>query len=55
MACESGQLITWDEAFASELELAPGLDTLTNDSNPPVMPDASGRYPTAIPGQTKVM
>jgi len=55
MACESGQLITWDEAFASDLELAPGLDRLTDESNPPVMPDASGRYPTAIPGQTKVI
>jgi hypothetical protein len=48
-------LITWDEAFASDLELAPGLDTLTNESNSPVMPDASGHYPTAIPGQMKVM
>lgn len=55
MACESGQLITWDEAFASELELAPGLDRLTNESSPPVMPDANGKYPSAIPGQTKVM
>ena len=52
MACESGKLITWDEAFASKLELALGLENYTWDSNPPVMPDANGRYPIAMPGQT---
>jgi predicted dehydrogenase len=52
MACESGKLITWDEAFASKLELAPGLENYTWDSNSPVMPDPNGRYPIALPGQT---
>jgi myo-inositol 2-dehydrogenase / D-chiro-inositol 1-dehydrogenase len=55
MACESGKQITWDEAMASNLELAPGLDQLTMESNPPVMPDAQGRYPIAMPGTTKVL
>jgi myo-inositol 2-dehydrogenase / D-chiro-inositol 1-dehydrogenase len=55
MACESGQKITWDEAMASNLELAPGFDTMTSESNPPTMPDANGRYPIAQPGQTKVL
>jgi len=55
MACESGQMITWDEAFASNLELAPGLEDYTKDSNPPVMPDAQGKYPVAMPGSTKVL
>ena len=55
MACESGQLITWEEAFASDLELAPGLADLKSDSNPPVKPDANGKYPIAKPGQTKVL
>jgi hypothetical protein len=55
MACESGQKITWDDAIGSNLELAPGLDTMTETSNPPVMPDANGRYPIAKPGQTKVL
>ena len=53
MACESGGLITWDEALASELQLAPGLDSYAWDSNPPALPDANGKYPVAIPGQTK--
>jgi hypothetical protein len=55
MACESGQMITWDEALASNLELAPGLDQLTTDEKAPVMPDPSGRYVVATPGQTKVL
>ena len=55
MACESGQKITWDEALNSNLELAPGLDTMTKESNPPVAPDVNGRYPIAKPGQTKVV
>jgi myo-inositol 2-dehydrogenase / D-chiro-inositol 1-dehydrogenase len=54
MACESGQKITWNEAMNSNLELAPGLDTMTEESNPPVMPDEDGHYPIAIPGQMKV-
>ncbi len=52
MACETGRMITWEEAMDSKQELAPGLDDMKMDSNPPVMPDASGHYPVAMPGQT---
>jgi predicted dehydrogenase len=55
MAAESGQLVTWQEALASNLELAPGLDHCTMDTNPPILPDAKGAYPVAVPGQTKVL
>jgi hypothetical protein len=55
MAAESGKMITWDEAMASNLELAPGLDQYTMASNAPVMPDAQGQYPVAVPGTTKVL
>jgi len=55
MAAESGKQITWDEAMASDLELAPGLDHYTLDSDPPVKPDENGRYPVAMPGFTKVL
>jgi predicted dehydrogenase len=55
MACESGQMITWEEALASNVELAPGLENFTMDSNPPAMPDADGKYPIAMPGSTKVL
>jgi len=55
MACESGKLITWDEALASKVELSPNLEQLTWDANPAVMPDANGKYPVAMPGQTQVV
>ena len=55
MAAESGKAITWDEAMASNLELAPGLDQYTMESNPPVMPDAQDRYQVAMPGTMKVL
>jgi len=55
MACESGKEITWDEAINSNLVLAPGLENLTMDSPAPVMPDAQGKFPVAMPGFTKVL
>jgi predicted dehydrogenase len=55
MAAESGQMITWEQALASNLELAPGLEQYTMDSEPPVKPDAQGRYPITMPGLTKVL
>ncbi|MHC4584925.1 MAG: gfo/Idh/MocA family oxidoreductase, partial [Planctomycetota bacterium] len=55
MAAESGKMVTWEDAMASDLELAPGLDHYTMDSDPPVMPDTNGNYPIAMPGQTKVL
>jgi predicted dehydrogenase len=55
MAIESGRRITWEEALASTLELAPGLDALTLDSPAPVQPDAQGHYPIAMPGTTRVL
>ena len=55
MAAESGRMITWEQAMASNLELAPGLHHYTIESDPPVMPNTQGRYPVAMPGQTKVL
>lgn len=55
MACESGRQITWDEALASNVQLAPGLDNLKWTDPAPVMPDAQGGYPVAMPGQTVVL
>jgi predicted dehydrogenase len=56
MAAESGRQITWQEALDSQVRLAPGLEKITSwDCPPPVMPDAKGRYPVAMPGITKVL
>lgn len=50
MAAETGREITWEEAMASDVQLAPGLDEMTMDSPAPVTPDADGNYPVAMPG-----
>jgi len=55
MAAESGKKITWEQAMASDLVLAPGIEDYTMETDPPVMPDENGRYPVAMPGRTKVL
>jgi predicted dehydrogenase len=56
MACESGQRLTWEEAINSNLELAPGLDQISSlDAKAPVVADANGRYPVAMPGRDVVI
>ncbi len=52
MAIESGKEVTWEQALNSELVLAPGVDGMTWDSEPPVRPDENGNYPVAMPGFT---
>lgn len=53
MATYSGQVIDWDEAMNSNIELVP--DHLTWDSRPPVEPDQNGNYPVPVPGETTVI
>jgi hypothetical protein len=55
MACESGKTVTYEEAIASNLELAPGLDNLKWEDKAPVMPDDKGQYPVAKPGTSVVL
>ena len=56
MAVESGKQITYEEALASNIELAPGLEEINSlDAPAPVLPDDSGKYPMAMPGHTKVL
>ncbi len=50
MATYSGKLVEWDEAFNSKLELAPARYAW--DADPPILPNADGFYPVAMPGQT---
>ena len=56
MAAESGLVINYADALASNLELAPGLEQITSlDSPAPVVRDAAGKYPVPVPGRTKVL
>ncbi|MBM4027769.1 MAG: Gfo/Idh/MocA family oxidoreductase [Planctomycetes bacterium] len=50
-AAHSGQIVTWDQAMASDFRFCPNIDHLTDDSDPPVKADDQGRYPVPIPGQ----
>ncbi len=51
MATYSGQVVTWDQAINSKLDLMP--KTLAWDAEPAVSPDENGYYACAIPGVTK--
>jgi hypothetical protein len=53
MATYSGQIIEWDEALNSELNLLP--KTFAWDAEPPVKPKEDGSYPIAMPGITKAL
>ncbi|HVS63460.1 MAG TPA: Gfo/Idh/MocA family oxidoreductase [Thermoanaerobaculia bacterium] len=53
MATYSGRRVTWNEALESELDLSPARYAW--DADPPVLPDAEGRYPIAVPGVTEAL
>jgi predicted dehydrogenase len=52
MATYSGDNVSWDDAIASELSLAPAKYAW--DAKPPILPNADGYYPVAVPGETRV-
>jgi hypothetical protein len=51
MATYSGQIITWDKALNSGLDIHPKVYAW--DAMPPVVPNADGYYPIPVPGVTK--
>ncbi|MFN4256102.1 MAG: Gfo/Idh/MocA family protein [Saprospiraceae bacterium] len=53
MATYSGQLIEWDAALNSTLNLMP--ERLAFDANPKPMPGPDGLYACAVPGVTKMI
>lgn len=53
MATYSGDLVTWDEAVASDLTYAP--ERLAWDASPRSKPGPDGVYPCAIPGVTRAL
>ena len=53
MAAHTGQEVTYEDMLNCEHEMAPGLDSLTEDSPAPLQADANGRYPVPMPGITR--
>jgi predicted dehydrogenase len=53
MASYSGQVLKYDDALNSEINLFPS--SLAWDAEPPVQPGEDGLYPCATPGTTKVI
>ncbi|NTS43657.1 Gfo/Idh/MocA family oxidoreductase [Flavisolibacter sp. BT320] len=51
MATYSGQVVQWDKALNSGISLQPAVYAF--DATPPVVPNADGYYPVAVPGVTK--
>ncbi|MFM1755818.1 MAG: hypothetical protein RL621_733 [Bacteroidota bacterium] len=51
MATYSGQMVYWDKAIHSGIDIHPKVYAW--DATPPVVPNADGSYPIAIPGITK--
>jgi len=51
MATYSGQMIEWDKAINSGINIMPKVYAF--DAEAPVLPDANGLYPVAVPGVTK--
>ena len=50
LATYSGKPVTWEEALRSRC--SPADQAYSFDATPPVLPDANGFYPVAIPGVT---
>ena len=55
MATYSGKLVKWNEAIRSRLSLAATEAMFSIDCPAPVLPDASGRYVSPVPGKSKVI
>jgi hypothetical protein len=41
-AMHMGRVVTWDEMLKSNFELCPNVDSMNENSPPPVLPDANG-------------
>ncbi|MGN6435688.1 MAG: Gfo/Idh/MocA family protein [Agriterribacter sp.] len=53
MASHSGKMVEWEEAFNSEIVLAP--EKMNWNSEPPVKPDKDGNYPVPEPGKSPII
>ncbi len=49
-AIHSGKVITWDQAMTSNFQWCPNIDSMNENTPPPIQADAQGRYPVPVPG-----
>ncbi|MCY3023901.1 MAG: gfo/Idh/MocA family oxidoreductase, partial [Planctomycetota bacterium] len=49
-AVHSGKTITWEQALASNFSICKDIDTLNENSAPPIKADAQGRLPAPVAG-----
>jgi hypothetical protein len=53
LATYTGKIVGYQQALDSNFSLAPGIDDYTWNSVPPIVPNADGSYPVAMPGTYK--
>ena len=53
LACYSGKELTWEQVSKSDFVFAPKVEDVRLDMEPPVKPDAKGKYPVPMPGITE--
>ena len=51
MVTYTGKALAWDQAINSTEDLSP--QSYAWDADPPILPDAAGHYPLAVPGVTQ--
>ena len=55
MTCYTGKELKWEQMEQSDFYYPPRPEECTFDMEPPVKPDADGRYPVPIPGVTQMI
>lgn len=55
LSCYTGKQVTWDQMLKSDFSYAPLPEDCRDGMEPPVKPNADGRYSVPIPGQTEML
>ncbi len=55
ISCYTGKEVTMEQMKNSDFFYPPKPEDCRDDMEPPVKPDASGSYPTLVPGRTKLI